>query len=194
MTGSTNRSRVGSDTLTRNSYFLTAMAVLAEEGPAALTVTELCSRLGVTKGSFYHHFSGRPQFVQGLLRYWVEEHSWRLIEISRSVDGARARIGALKAVAAAVPHDAEAAIRAWSSEDRQVAEAQARVDQLRLDHLKEAYAAVGVVDARASVLATIAMSVLAGLQLLVRPTQPQLVNQVFDELEAAFFGPSAPPG
>ena len=163
------------------------MELLAEAGPGALTVTELCSRLGVTKGSFYHHFDGRPQFVGELLDFWTHRQSTRLNEVSRSVDEAHERIAVLKRLAVNLPHDAEAAIRAWSSQDAAVAAAQSRVDRLRHDHLKVAYREAGVPEERAEVLTTLAMSVLAGMQMIVRPADPTLVGQVFDELEAAFF-------
>ena len=176
------------DTLTPDRYFKVALEVLADSGPSAVTVGELCTRLGVTKGSFYHHFDGRPQFVEGLLNFWANEHSAQLIEVSHSVPDSRERIAVLKGIAVDLPHDAEAAIRAWSSQDETVAAAQSRVDRLRLDHLREAYVAAGVPADRASVLATIAMSVLAGMQMLVRPTDPRLVRHMFDELESAFFG------
>jgi hypothetical protein len=88
-----------------------------------------------------------------------------------------------------LPHDAEAAIRAWSSQDAAVAAAQSRVDRLRHDHLRVAYLDVGVSEDRAEVLATLAMSVLAGMQMIVRRADPTQVGQVFDELEAAFFLP-----
>jgi AcrR family transcriptional regulator len=177
----------GSETLTPAAYFRVAMELLAEAGPGNLTVTELCSRLGVTKGSFYHHFDGRPQFVGALLEFWTDRQSSRLIEVSRSANGAQERIAVLKRLAVSLPHEAEAAIRAWSSQDAAVAAAQSRVDRLRHDHLKVAYREAGVPEDRADFLATLAMSVLAGMQMIVRPADPRLVGQVFDELEAAFF-------
>jgi AcrR family transcriptional regulator len=179
----------GSETLTPAAYFEVAMELLAEAGPGALTVIELCSRLGVTKGSFYHHFDGRPQFVGALLDFWTDRQETRLVEVSRSENETHDRITMLKQLAVNLPHDTEAAIRAWSSQDAAVAAAQSRVDRLRHDHLKMAYREVGVPEDRAEVLAMLAMSVLAGMQMLVRPADPILVGQVFDELEAAFFQP-----
>jgi AcrR family transcriptional regulator len=179
----------GSGRLTPAAYFEVAMELLAEAGPGALTVTELCARLGVTKGSFYHHFDGRPEFVGALLDFWANRHSSRLIEVSRSVYEPHERIAVLKRVAVTPPYDAEAAIRAWSSQDAAVAAAQSRVDRLRYEHLRVAYLEAGVPEDRAEVLTTLAMSVLAGMQMIVRPADPTLVGQVFAELEAAFFLP-----
>jgi AcrR family transcriptional regulator len=180
----------GSETLSPASYFEVAMELLAEDGPRALTVSGLCSRLGVTKGSFYHHFDGRPQFVGELVEFWTDRQSSRLIEVSRSVQEAHERIAVLKRLAVNLPHEAEAAIRAWSSQDAAVAAAQSRVDRLRHDHLKVACGEAGVPEDRAELLATLAISVLAGMQMIVRPADPSLVGRVFDELEAAFLPPT----
>ena len=43
--------------------------VLAEDGVKALTLGQLCSRLGVTKGSFYWHFSDMTRLPHGADRH-----------------------------------------------------------------------------------------------------------------------------
>lgn len=174
------------ETLNRASYFAVALDILASEGPGSLTITELCARLGVTKGSFYHHFEGRPQFVAALLEYWATEHASRLIHLSESIDDPEERMAVLKQIAVSLPHDAEAAIRAWSSQDEHVAEVQAEVDRARLAHLRDSYVKAGIAADRAELLATIAMSVLAGMQQLVRPADPSVVRAIFDQLETWF--------
>src|SRR5579884_2605293 len=54
----------------RTAYLECALDVLAESGADGLTIAELCGRLGVTKGSFYHHFAGMGEFVTALLAFW----------------------------------------------------------------------------------------------------------------------------
>jgi AcrR family transcriptional regulator len=45
--------RVGlNETKGRDDYFAAGFEILAGQGPEALTIAELCTRLGVTKGSF----------------------------------------------------------------------------------------------------------------------------------------------
>jgi AcrR family transcriptional regulator len=175
------------ESLSRASYFLCALGILAEAGPAALTIAELGQRLGVTKGSFYHHFDGRAQFVDALLDHWKTEHAARLIEISRSIDDTQERMSLLKQIAIGLSHDAEAAIRAWSFQDARVAEAQAEVDGMRTVHLRDAYSATGMDASQAELWATIAMSVLAGMQLLIRPSDPHRVRHIFDQVQASMF-------
>jgi AcrR family transcriptional regulator len=176
------------ESLSRASYFSVALDILAKEGPGSLTITELCRRLGVTKGSFYHHFDGRPQFVDALLDYWVTEHASRLIRISESVSDPEDRIVVLKNIAIGLPHDAEAAIRSWSSRDDRVARAQSEVDRSRREHVRDSYVEAGIPRPRADLLATIAMSILAGMQQIVRPADPKIVRGVFDQLERWILG------
>jgi AcrR family transcriptional regulator len=45
--------------------------VLAEDGLTALTIGRLCSRLGVTKGSFYWHFSDLQAYRDALVDTWA---------------------------------------------------------------------------------------------------------------------------
>ena len=59
-----------SGTLNRNDYFEAGLDLLAEGGVQAQTIANLCERLGITKGSFYHHFSSLGDFRAQLLGYW----------------------------------------------------------------------------------------------------------------------------
>jgi AcrR family transcriptional regulator len=45
--------------------------VLAEDGVKALTLGRLCSRLAVTKGSFYWHFSDMKAYREALIDTWA---------------------------------------------------------------------------------------------------------------------------
>jgi AcrR family transcriptional regulator len=45
--------------------------VLAEDGVKGLTLGRLCTRLGVTKGSFYWHFSGMKAYRDALIATWA---------------------------------------------------------------------------------------------------------------------------
>ena len=46
---------------------------LAEAGPAALRIDAMCVRAKRTKGSYYHHFSGREDFTDHLLHHWEQK-------------------------------------------------------------------------------------------------------------------------
>jgi AcrR family transcriptional regulator len=168
--------------LSRSAYFEAGLELLSEGGHAGLTIAALCERLGVTKGSFYHHFDDMAEYVRLLLGHWEDEHATRLIALSESVTDPEERFDLLEGIAVGLPHGAEAAIRAWSWNSDVVAAAQRRVDDARLRHLTAAGVDAGLEPTRAKRMAKISLSVLIGMQLLERPARRASMEDVFGEL------------
>ena len=46
--------------VTRREWLDAGLELLADEGAPAVTIERLTGKLGVTKGSYYHHFKGPP--------------------------------------------------------------------------------------------------------------------------------------
>jgi AcrR family transcriptional regulator len=173
--------------LTPEDYFREALAVLGEYGSEALTIAVLCERLDVTKGSFYHHFGGMPGFVAQLLGYWEQEHSERLIRLSKSQPDPTLRILGLTDLGVHLPHGPEAAIRAWGRSNQDVAEVTARVDRRRERHLTDAIAAIGIDRARARLLGRIALTLLIGSQQREHPVELKRLRAMFEETNKLIF-------
>ncbi len=168
--------------LNRSAYYEAGLDLLAEAGHGGLTIAALCGRLGVTKGSFYHHFVDMAEYVELLLDHWETEHATRLIALSESVTDPVERFDLLQGIAVGLPHGAEAAIRAWSWNSHTVAAVQERVDRARLVHLTRAGVDAGLPPVRAKRMAKISLSVLVGMQLLERPARKKSMEDVFGEL------------
>ena len=64
--GSAANSRLSVDDWVQEGF-----RVLAEDGVKALTLGRLCSRLGVTKGSFYWHFNDMRAYREALIATWA---------------------------------------------------------------------------------------------------------------------------
>ena len=153
------------DRLSREDYFLEAMAILAEDGVAGLTTTRLCERLEVTRGSLYHHFESGPSFHDALIDHWENELVPAVLEAIDAVEP-RARIDLLQQLALHTDHEAEKAIRAWAHTKPSVAEALARVDRAREDSLAHAFVDVGIDEPLARTLSRVGFSLLVGAQQL----------------------------
>ena len=170
--------------VTQQQYFEAALARLAAHGADGLTIGGLCAELGVTSGSFYHYFGSWAGFVAALLAHWEAELTHRLVDQAAAVADPEVRLDLLREQAAGLPHDAEAAIRAWSQADEVVGQAQRRVDRLRHDQLRDAVVGMGVPAERAERLATMGLALLVGLQQLARPVDEVALRAVFDEFGA----------
>lgn len=48
------------------------LELLRVRGIGGVQVGPLCRQVGVTKGSFYHHFKNRDEFLERLIVYWKE--------------------------------------------------------------------------------------------------------------------------
>lgn len=173
--------------LTAHDYYRTALVVLGNCGSDSLTIAELCERLGITKGSFYHHFGSMAGFVTGLLGYWEQEHNERLIAASERELDPGLRILTLTEFGITLPHAPEAAIRAWAHNNAEVAAAVARVDARRDATIADAIAGVGVDPGRARTLSRLALTVLVGVQNRERDPEPARVRALFDEVIRLVF-------
>jgi AcrR family transcriptional regulator len=65
---------------------LTALQEFGARGHAAVSVAELAAKAGVTTGSLYHHFDGKP----GLYRFARQEAERRLLDRMKGAAAARA--------------------------------------------------------------------------------------------------------
>jgi AcrR family transcriptional regulator len=178
-------------TLNREHYLEVGLDLLAEGGVNAVTIAALCERLGVTKGSFYHHFSDVSEYHEALLRSW-ENGTYQAIEAARAVADSHKRLSVLKELAVAAHHEAESAIRAWGRSYEPAAAVLRRVDAAREANLVESFRAVGIPLTRARHLARIGLATLIGTQSLERPVDRKRLLAVFDEyqewLESATAG------
>ncbi|MCW1957277.1 MAG: TetR/AcrR family transcriptional regulator [Mycobacterium sp.] len=175
----------------RESYFETGLEILADLGFGGLKLAEVCSRLGVTTGSFYHYFSGWGAYTRELIAYWRQDRTVRLIEVLRSQPDPRRRIEATIDVGLSLPHLAEAAIRAWGAVDPEVLAVQREVDKERFDLICDsAFEIVG--DQRQSeIYAAWCIYVFIGFEQSTLPREAQMFEWVnrkmLDDLEAGRF-------
>lgn len=164
-------------------YYETAMSLLARDGAAGLKIGPLCRSLGVTSGSFYHHFGGWAGFVRGLLQYWEAEQTDRVVQLARATSDPIERMLVVKQLTIELRHDSEAAIRAWAQIDAEVGRAQARVDVQRRIALEQVVADVVSDRADAHRLAVLGISLMAGFQQTCDPRDRDLLRVLFDDFQ-----------
>ena len=187
---------MASDSLSKSHYFDAAMELLASGGIGAVTISALCYRLGVTKGSFYHHFDSIKAFQSDLLSYWETDRVEQLLPFLEAMDPFE-RLTALKLGAVHINHEAASAIRAWARSDKEAAAFQARVDRASEKLLERFFVEAGIARKRASRLARIGYAILIATQQLEQPVDRERLQDVLDEylrwLESAIESRAAAP-
>ncbi|MFD0884033.1 TetR/AcrR family transcriptional regulator [Streptosporangium algeriense] len=124
---------------TERDWLDEGLAVLAEQGIPSVTIEVLCERLGLTKGSFYHHFRGMAAYRAALLEHFETRFTTEFIDIAESGAGASAgtRMERLLDLVTGKGDTAglETAVRAWAQQDPLARAVQERVDRRRIDYL-----------------------------------------------------------
>ncbi|WP_067175419.1 TetR/AcrR family transcriptional regulator [Microtetraspora niveoalba] len=168
----------------RQDWLEAGLTVLSEEGAPALTVERLCGRLGLTKGSFYHHFAGMTGFRTGLLAHFAAEYTGRYIdEVERSGGSPFARLERLLALILAEEGERsrlEISVRAWAAQDGEVRATQERVDALRLDYLRSLWREAGGAEADALPMARLFYLVLIGAGQVAPPMTAGDLREVYE--------------
>jgi AcrR family transcriptional regulator len=177
--------------VSRESYFATGLEILADLGYGGLKLAEVCGRLGVTTGSFYHYFPNWPAYTKDLVAHWMQRGTMQAVESARVEADPRERVAILIQVGLSLPHGSEAAIRVWSSMDPHVHEVQVAVDQQRLDVLYEAAFEILRNQRRAQVFASWGLYLLVGYEQATVPSDPAalawIAGQWLASLESGVF-------
>jgi AcrR family transcriptional regulator len=113
------------------------LTLLAEQGAPSVTIERLTERLGLSKGSFYHHFKGMGGYRTALLEHFETERTTRFMEQAEQARGDRLRTLMDLVLAPGPGPELEIAVRAWALQDAEAREVQARIDRTRADYLTE---------------------------------------------------------
>ena len=141
--------------LNREEWLMRALDILAEEHNAQLRIDDLVKRMGVTKGSFYWHFTDREDFQQQLLEYWVHEFNEKVVEEFNNAVGdqdAKSRLRYL--LEYLVKHDCaryDMVVRSLAAQDSRVGKVLKKVDKFRLATLHSLLTEIGIPDKEANV-------------------------------------------
>ena len=129
----------------KEAWLSAALNVLAEEGQAKLRIDKLAGELGVTKGSFYHHFKDRDDFVHSLLDYWSRIFTDNVIAQAGALEGSPE--DRLLHVMLMIEREGldryDIAFRSWAAQDPSVAKGIRKVDLARYRFIRSLFAEMG---------------------------------------------------
>jgi AcrR family transcriptional regulator len=156
--------RLGTPTLTESDWSEAALQLIAEKGLAALTVSGLAKRLGVTKGSFYWHFAGRSELLSAALARWEDRTTAEAIRALDAIPDHRRRLELILDAAFQPPRSRSLyAALADAADDPIVRGALNRVAAARIDYLELCYRQLGLSAMAAKARAVFAYASYRGL-------------------------------
>ena len=171
----------------RKDWIEEGFRILASEGDAGLTVDALCERLERSKGSFYHHFEGRPGYVEDVLATWEQQATDRIIASGRSEAPVKERLRAVNRQASELKNARlERAIRGWATREPEARRVQDRVDRKRLVFLVELCTERMKDPEAADVLARLIQLTLVGAQHVDPPFEGEELYRVLRFLDPLF--------
>lgn len=173
--------------LSRTDWLEQGLQMLSSEGPQRLKIDTLCQALGVTKGSFYHHFKHHAAYVSALLEHWKSTYTQQLIEAVAGVDDPRLRSQRLSELVYLKDMRPEVAMRAWANSHAEVAAAVREVDAQRIGYMVELAQHMGAADEKAVLLAKMAYAQLVGMQHLQAFISPADAVRMDHALHAMAF-------
>ena len=128
--------------LSPDDWIAAATAVLIDQGIDNVRVDVLAGQLGVTRGSFYHHFRDREDLLRRLLQAWregtTEQLTVRLEHASDDPDEQLTDVLSLpfRGRAAERAARSELALRAWARSDAMAREFVDEADASRIAHIE----------------------------------------------------------
>jgi AcrR family transcriptional regulator len=135
----------GSARLSKEDWLEKSLAILAAKGPSRMRIDEIAGALGVTKGSFYHHFADHGDFVYSIVKHWDDKYNREVAskpELQRGTP--QERLWHL--MVAIVDYglaDFDTAIRFWAEIDSKVRSLVENGDRFRLTFVRTLFSEMG---------------------------------------------------
>lgn len=150
--------------------------------------------MGRTKGSFYHHFSDREDFVGRLLEHWERTFTLVIIDELAPVVGPVARLRALgERTSREVDLRLERTIRIWGDREPAARAVVERVDRARENYLEELFRSAFGDSRRARLAARAHMAVLVGTEMLYQDLSRAELRELNAFVETLGFGTTQQP-
>ena len=172
---------------TKNDWFAAGFTLLGEQGEAGLTIEALISCLGVTKGSFYHHFKNRTAYSVALLEFWEQEMTQGIIEKSNEEVTPKERMERLTQLTVDADNpQLEVAIRAWALRDPVVREFQEKVDKKRMAYCVLLCGGLTKNKIEAKMWGELVFTVFVGSQQIIPALRGKRLAKLYGELQRLY--------
>ncbi len=174
--------RRGRPGLTAEAWAQAALTTITEAGLDAVNVEDLARELGVTKGSFYWHYSSRADLIAAALTLWEQRDTGGYLSEIADISDPADRLRRLIANAVRLSQRRNVYTALSQVESGPVQVVMERVAQQRITFLTGLYADLGLPPQRARLLARLAYATYIGLMRIAAEAPATPLSA--DDLEA----------
>ena len=162
------------------------LKTLGEFGVQGLTIERLTGELGVTKGSFYHHFRDVEDFRKQLIAFWADQYLSTSSELPDDPGELIALLDVIMEEVFAAITEPEIAIRAWAQQDAMARLFVERVDKARQEFVLTVFQSVEGDDGRVRLMADMLSMILIGSITVLPRLSPERVMALYEEFKRLY--------
>ena len=170
----------------KKDWFEVGLKVLGENGLSSLTIEKLTMDLGVTKGSFYHHFKNVEDFQRGLITYWGDQYLSTSSNIPDDSDELRSLLDTIMEKSFAGLTEPELTIRVWAHQDEMVRSVVEQVDTVRGEFVFRVFRSIVESDETARIMTDILSTMLIGSMMVFPRMSPDRVKGLYLEFKRLY--------
>ena len=177
--------------LTAQDWIDFALTTLAREGFDALKADVLARKLGVSRGSFYWHFSDLASFHARVIEHWKQTATEAIIADLERYDSREER---LEALLRRIGHGGglEVRMRTWADSNAEAARALRGIDRRRREYMERMLAEAGIPPPLAATRAQLLYWTYLGAALSRSKLTGQQLDRIVTELKQIGLGRQAP--
>ena len=170
----------------KQDWYKTGLQTLAVQGVDGLTIQTLTDRLGVTKGSFYHHFQNVEDFREKLIAFWADQYRSTSSNLLEDPDGLLALLDTIMEEAFGTVTEPELTIRVWAQQDEMVRRYVEQVDSMRQEFVLKVFQSVVRDDNSAKLMADMLAVMLIGSMMVLPRMSPERVSDLYREFKRLY--------
>jgi AcrR family transcriptional regulator len=178
--------------LTAQDWIDFALATLAREGADALKADVLARKLGVSRGSFYWHFTDLGAFHARVIEHWKQVATEAIIADIERHEERQARLDALLRHAFGRGAALEIRMRAWASGNAEAARALGDVDRRRQEYMERLLVEAGIAPPLAATRAQLMYWAYLGAALSRSRLTGERLDRMVAEIKQTAFGKLRP--
>jgi AcrR family transcriptional regulator len=165
-----------------------ALKTLAREGFDALKADVLARKLGVSRGSFYWHFTDLDDFHARVIEHWRRTATEVVIADLDQYESHEERLEVLLRRVLAHHNALEMRMRAWADNNAEAAQAVRDMDRRRCDYIERLLVGAGIAPRLAATRVQLLYWTYLGAALSRSRATGEELNRIVTELKRIGFG------